>query len=123
MRSTACSTTPTGTRPEPEGRVRRFTTIERLVHRATGYLMLLCLVTAACLYIGPLALLVGRRHLMVTVHEWSGISLPLSSLLGLLSPAFRADLRRLNHVEAMRLPFLSLSTPLSRPRRPWACVD
>jgi formate dehydrogenase subunit gamma len=67
-----------------------------MVHRATGYLMLLCLITAACLYIGPLALLVGRRHLMVTVHEWSGISLPLPFLLGLLSPAFRADLRRLN---------------------------
>ncbi|WP_082319345.1 MULTISPECIES: cytochrome b/b6 domain-containing protein [Streptomyces] len=98
MRSTAGSTKPTGTatRPEREGRVRRFSTAERLVHRATGYLMLLCLVSAACLYLGPLAQLVGRRHLMVTVHEWSGISLPLPVLLGLLSPAFRADLRRLN---------------------------
>ncbi|KUM67667.1 formate dehydrogenase [Streptomyces griseorubiginosus] len=67
-----------------------------MVHRATGYLMLLCLVTAACLYLGPLAQLVGRRHLMVTVHEWSGITLPVPFLLGLLSPAFRADLRRLN---------------------------
>jgi formate dehydrogenase subunit gamma len=67
-----------------------------MVHRATGYLMLLCLVSAACLYFGPLALLVGQRHLMITVHEWSGISLPLPTLLGLLSPAFRADLRRLN---------------------------
>ncbi|MET7694406.1 cytochrome b/b6 domain-containing protein [Streptomyces sp. NPDC005483] len=96
MRSTAGSTEPTGTRPEPEDRVRRFTTAERLVHRTTGYLMLLCLVTAACLYFGPLAQLVGRRNLMVTVHEWSGIALPVPSLLGLLSPAFRADLRRLN---------------------------
>ncbi|MFE6888454.1 cytochrome b/b6 domain-containing protein [Streptomyces sp. NPDC057694] len=76
--------------------VRRFTRAERLVHRATGCLMLLCLVTAACLYLGPLAQLVGRRHLMVTVHEWSGILLPAPFLLGLLSPAFRADLRRLN---------------------------
>ncbi|KUN61185.1 formate dehydrogenase [Streptomyces griseorubiginosus] len=67
-----------------------------MVHRVTGYLMLLCLVTAACLYLGPLAQLVGRRHLMVTVHEWSGITLPVPFLLGLLSPAFRADLRRLN---------------------------
>jgi formate dehydrogenase subunit gamma len=67
-----------------------------MVHRATGYLMLLCLVSAACLYLGPLAQLVGRRHLMVTVHEWSGVSLPLPFLLGLFSPAFRADLRRLN---------------------------
>nr|WP_223280805.1 hypothetical protein [Streptomyces sp. San01] len=68
MRSTAGSTTPTGTatRPEPTGRVRRFSTAERLIHRAAGYLMLLCLATAACLYLGPLAQLVGRRHLMVT---------------------------------------------------------
>jgi formate dehydrogenase subunit gamma len=58
--------------------------------------MLLCLVTAACLYLGPLAELVGRRHLMATVHEWSGICLPVPSLLGLASPDFRADLRRLN---------------------------
>ncbi|MFD5862884.1 cytochrome b/b6 domain-containing protein [Streptomyces chartreusis] len=96
MRSTAGSTAPTGTRPELEGRVRRFSTAERMVHRATGLLMLLCLVSAACLYLGPLAQLVGRRHLMVTVHEWSGISLPLPFVLGLLSPSFRADLRRLN---------------------------
>ncbi|MFF5139313.1 cytochrome b/b6 domain-containing protein [Streptomyces sp. NPDC013157] len=98
MRSTAGSTTPTGTvtRPEAAERVRRFTAAERWVHRTTGLLMLVCLVTAACLYLGPLALLVGRRHLMVTLHEWSGILLPLPVLLGLLSPAFRADLRRLN---------------------------
>ncbi|MFF7369720.1 cytochrome b/b6 domain-containing protein [Streptomyces tricolor] len=98
MPSTAGSTARTGTatRPDATGRVRRFSTAERLVHRATGYLMLLCLISAACLYIGPLALLVGRRHLMLTVHEWSGISLPLPFLLGLLSAEFRADLRRLN---------------------------
>ncbi|CCK24598.1 hypothetical protein BN159_0219 [Streptomyces davaonensis JCM 4913] len=102
MRSTAGSMTPTGTATEPDsaGRVRRFSTAERMVHRATGYLMLLCLVSAACLYIGPLALLVGRRHLMITVHEWSGILLPLPLLLGLLSAEFRADLRRLNRFAA-----------------------
>ncbi|MFD6530967.1 cytochrome b/b6 domain-containing protein [Streptomyces sp. NPDC060184] len=98
MRSTAGSTAPTGraTRPDPPGRVRRFSPAERMVHRATGYLMLVCLVSAACLYLGPLAQLVGRRHVMVTLHEWSGISLPLPFLLGLLSAEFRADLRRLN---------------------------
>ncbi|MEU6290949.1 cytochrome b/b6 domain-containing protein [Streptomyces sp. NPDC046988] len=98
MRSTAGSTEPTGTatRPDPAGRVRRFSTAERWVHRATGGLMLVCLVTAACLYLGPLAQLVGRRHVMVFVHEWSGILLPLPVLLGLLSADFRADLRRLN---------------------------
>ncbi|MER6165529.1 cytochrome b/b6 domain-containing protein [Streptomyces violaceorubidus] len=98
MRSTAGSTEPTGTatRPDPAGTVRRFSTAERWVHRTTGWLMLVCLVTAACLYFGPLAQLVGRRHVMVFVHEWSGILLPVPVLLGLFSAAFRADLRRLN---------------------------
>ncbi|MEU0851298.1 cytochrome b/b6 domain-containing protein [Streptomyces flaveolus] len=97
MRSTAGSTAPTGTgQPDPTGRVRRFSTSERWVHRATGYLMLVCLMTAACLYFGPLAQLVGRRHVMIFLHEWSGILLPLPFLLGLFSADFRADLRRLN---------------------------
>ncbi|MEU1283114.1 cytochrome b/b6 domain-containing protein [Kitasatospora sp. NPDC005856] len=98
MTSTAGSTTPTeaARRPELPDRVRRFSTAERLVHRAVGVLMLLCLASAACLYLGPLAQLVGRRHLVATVHEWSGILLPLPFLLGLFSADFRADLHRLN---------------------------
>ncbi|CAG6390796.1 cytochrome b/b6 domain-containing protein [Streptomyces cocklensis] len=102
MPSTAGSTTPTGAamRPEAAGRVRRFSPAERWVHRATGLLMLVCLSTAACLYFGPLAQLVGRRYLMVTLHEWSGILLPLPFVLGLGSPAFRADLRRINRFSA-----------------------
>ncbi|MEC3952443.1 cytochrome b/b6 domain-containing protein [Nocardia sp. CDC153] len=79
-----------------EPRVRRFTTGERLVHAATGVLMLLCVTAAACLYFAPLAQLVGRRDTVVTIHEWSGLLLPTPLLLGLFSPAFRADLRRLN---------------------------
>ncbi|GAA3817905.1 cytochrome b/b6 domain-containing protein [Streptomyces chiangmaiensis] len=94
--STARTGTATAPRPERPGRIRRFSRAERLVHGATGWLMLICVVTAACLYLAPLAQLVGRRHLLVTVHEWSGILLPLPFLLGLASPAFRADLRRLN---------------------------
>lgn len=100
MRSTAGSTARTATapgrRPERRRRIRRFSRAERLVHRTTGWLMLLCLASAACLYVNPLAQLVGRRYLMVTVHEWSGILLPAPFLVGLLSPAFRADLRRIN---------------------------
>ncbi|EST20530.1 cytochrome b/b6 domain-containing protein [Streptomyces niveus] len=75
---------------------RRFSRAERLVHRATGALMLLCVATAACLYVPQLAELVGRRYLVVTVHQWSGLLLPAPFLVGLASPAFRADLRRLN---------------------------
>ncbi|MGW3074350.1 cytochrome b/b6 domain-containing protein [Kitasatospora sp. NPDC001132] len=98
MPSTAGSTKPTSApkRPELPDRVRRFGAAERMVHRATGTLMLLCLASAACLYLGPLAQLVGRRFLVATVHKWSGILLPLPLLLGLLCAEFRADLRRLN---------------------------
>jgi formate dehydrogenase subunit gamma len=58
--------------------------------------MLLCVGTAACLYFPQLSELVGRRHLIVTVHEWAGILLPVPFLLGLTSSTFRSDLRRLN---------------------------
>ncbi|NJP94242.1 formate dehydrogenase [Nonomuraea sp. FMUSA5-5] len=79
-------------------RLRRFTRPERLVHRATATLMLVCVGTAAFLYVGPLAQLVGRRHLLVVVHEWSGILLPAPFLLGLAARSFRADLRRINRL-------------------------
>ncbi|GBQ01885.1 formate dehydrogenase [Streptomyces spongiicola] len=59
-------------------------------------LMLLCVATAACLYVPALAGLVGRRHLVVTLHQWSGLLLPVPFLLGLASRPFRKDLRRLN---------------------------
>ncbi|MER7818641.1 cytochrome b/b6 domain-containing protein, partial [Streptomyces sp. NPDC096153] len=58
--------------------------------------MLLCVATAACLYVPGLAELVGRRGLVVALHEWSGLLLPVPFLLGLASRAFRRDLRRLN---------------------------
>ncbi|MFF1867737.1 cytochrome b/b6 domain-containing protein [Kitasatospora herbaricolor] len=122
MTSTAGSPAPTAvpTRPETDGRIRRFTRAERLVHRATGLLMLLCLATAACLYIGPIAQLVGRRRLMVTVHEWSGVLLPLPLLLGLLSRELRADLRRLNRFASydrqwLRAARRRLTRPQDRP--------
>ncbi|MFE7776780.1 cytochrome b/b6 domain-containing protein [Streptomyces sp. NPDC057445] len=90
---TAATTPPPS---EPPSSVRRFSRAERWVHRTTATLMLLCVVTAACLYVPELAELVGRRDLVVTLHEWSGLLLPAPFLLGLASPAFRADLRRLN---------------------------
>ncbi|MGP8302900.1 cytochrome b/b6 domain-containing protein [Streptomyces inhibens] len=77
-------------------RVPRFTRAEHWVHRATATLMAVCVLTAGCLYLPFLAELVGRRALMVTVHEWSGILLPVPLLLGLGSRALRADLTRLN---------------------------
>ncbi|MFJ3955279.1 cytochrome b/b6 domain-containing protein [Streptomyces libani] len=83
--------------PAPAGpRVPRFTPTEHRVHRATATLMAVCVLTAGCLYLPFLAELVGRRALLVTVHEWSGILLPVPLLLGLGSRALRADLTRLN---------------------------
>ena len=91
--------TPTaGSTRRPERSLPRFSRAERLVHRIIAGLMLLCVGTAACLYFSPLAQLVGRRHLVVVVHEWSGLLLPAPVLLGLASRAFRADLRRLNRL-------------------------
>ncbi|WP_284734180.1 cytochrome b/b6 domain-containing protein [Actinomadura sp. NEAU-AAG7] len=74
----------------------RFTGAERSIHHVTALLMLVCLVTAAFLYFPFLSTMVGRRELLKTVHVWSGFALPVPIVLGLLSRAFRADLRRLN---------------------------
>jgi formate dehydrogenase subunit gamma len=81
---------------ERTARRRRFTRAERLLHCTTAALMLLCIVTAAVLYVPQLAELVGRRYLVVTVHQWAGLLLPVPFVLALVSRAFRADLRRLN---------------------------
>ncbi|MCT7352448.1 cytochrome b/b6 domain-containing protein [Streptomyces sp. 15-116A] len=82
--------------PTAAAAVRRFGPVQRWVHRTTAALMGLCVLTAACLYVPQLAQLVGRRALVVTVHEWSGLALPLPVLIGLASRALRADLGRLN---------------------------
>jgi len=76
--------------------LRRFTRAERWVHRATGLLMGTCLVTAFALYYGPVSLAVGHRHGVELVHVWAGYALAVPLLLGLLSSAYRADLRVLN---------------------------
>ncbi|MGC0209840.1 MULTISPECIES: cytochrome b/b6 domain-containing protein [Streptomyces] len=76
--------------------VRRFSPAQRWIHRTTAALMGVCVATAACLYVPQLAELVGRRALVVTLHVWAGLALPVPALAGLASRAFRADLGRLN---------------------------
>ncbi|MFJ2559808.1 MULTISPECIES: cytochrome b/b6 domain-containing protein [unclassified Streptomyces] len=94
---TAATTPPPSDPGGPAGPDRRrFTPAERWVHRTTGALMLVCVASAACLYLPQLAELVGRRLLVGTVHQWSGLLLPVPALLGLASRAFCADLGRLN---------------------------
>jgi formate dehydrogenase gamma subunit len=77
-------------------RLLRFTRSERGVHHATALLMIVCLATAACLYLPFFANLVGRRNLIKPIHIWAGYLLPVPMILGWLSKAFRDDLRRLN---------------------------
>ena len=77
-------------------RVRRFGRAQRWVHRTTAALMGVCVATAACLYVPQFAELVGRRELVVRVHELAGLALPVPVLAGLASRAFRADLRLIN---------------------------
>ncbi len=96
MRSTARSAPDGGVGGTDETQVDRFALTPRLVHGVVGVLMLACLVTAAFLYIGSLALLVGNRRIVELVHVWSGIAMPIPLLLGLVSGAYRDDLRRLN---------------------------
>ncbi len=81
--------------PRAAEAVRRFARAETWVHRSLAVIMGVCVGTAAILYLPPLAELVGRRRLVVTVHEWSGIALPAPLLAGLVSRAFRADAGRL----------------------------
>jgi formate dehydrogenase subunit gamma len=82
--------------PEPGGTIRRFSAAERLVHRTTAVLMSVCLVTAAILYNGSIAIPVGHRHLVELIHVYCGFALPVPMMLGLVSLAYRADLRRLS---------------------------
>lgn len=84
---------PTDERPAS---LHRFSRGERAVHWTVAGLLLLSILTAAVLYNGSLALLVGHRHVVEVVHVYAGYGLPAPLLLGLLSRAYRADLTRLN---------------------------
>ncbi|MFM9367871.1 cytochrome b/b6 domain-containing protein [Streptomyces sp. Da 82-17] len=91
------ATTPRPPEPAvPAPPAARFSPAERAAHAATAALMLTCIASAACLYVPALAQLVGRRALVVAVHEWTGLLLPVPLLAGLASRALRADLRRLD---------------------------
>ncbi len=97
MTLTRGSAGPTGAvMTRPAELLARFTRAEKWVHRWTAGLMGVCLLTAAILYLGPLAVLVGRRGLVEQVHVVAGIALPVPIVLGWFSRAFRADARRLN---------------------------
>jgi formate dehydrogenase subunit gamma len=78
----------------------RFDRVERWAHWANATLFGILIATAACLYVGPLAVLVGRRELVKGVHVYAGLLLPLPVLVAFCSGrrgrAFRRDVARLN---------------------------
>ncbi|KMJ48883.1 cytochrome b/b6 domain-containing protein [Rhodococcoides fascians] len=78
----------------------RFDRVERYVHWTFGVLVIVCMVTAAILYIGSLAVLVGNRPVVEFVHVWSGFLLPIPLILGAVSRSYRTDLGRLNRFVA-----------------------
>ena len=83
------------TTPPPES-LARFGVPTRAVHAVTGLLVLACIATAAILYNGSLATMVGHRHTVRQIHVWRGFSLPVPLLFGLLARSYRADVGRLN---------------------------
>lgn len=76
--------------------LHRFGRVERAVHWLTGILVLICIATAAILYNGTLAVLIGNRHIVELIHVYCGFALPIPLIVGFASAAYRADLRRLN---------------------------
>ncbi|MEU0771027.1 cytochrome b/b6 domain-containing protein [Streptomyces albogriseolus] len=102
--------------PPADTTVRRFAPAQRWAHRAMALLMGVCVATAACLYVPQLAQLAGRRALVVTLHQWSGLLLPVPVLAAAVSRAFRADLARLNRFGPHDRVWLRAA--LRRDRRP-----
>ena len=95
----------TGPVPSPESlpphepatpAVRRFSSAVRAVHWSTTVLMTICILTAAVLYNGSLAIHVGHRRAVELIHVYCGFALPIPMLAGLGFQAYRSDLRQLN---------------------------
>ncbi len=96
---TSASRTDVEMTPRADDRAR-FDRVERYVHWTVGVLVIVCMVTAAILYIGSLAVLVGNRPVVEFVHVWSGFLLPIPLILGAVSRSYRTDLGRLNRFVA-----------------------
>lgn len=74
----------------------RFSRAVRCVHWTAGWLTIVCILTAAVLYNGSLAVLVGNRRVVELVHVCSGYALLVPLLVALAARSARADLGRLN---------------------------
>jgi formate dehydrogenase subunit gamma len=80
-------------------RILRFDRVQRTAHWANALLFGILMLTALLLYFPGLSGIVGRRALVVNIHVWTGIALPVPLLISLLGPwgaRMRRDLRRVN---------------------------
>jgi formate dehydrogenase subunit gamma len=97
--------------------LRRFGSATRWVHWTTSLLFGVCLATAAILYLPELALLFGRRPLIMSIHLYCGLALPVPALLGWLSHGFRHDTTELNRFTAPDGAWLRSRLPSTAERR------
>ena len=82
-----------------DGRLLRFDRVERAAHWINALLFAVLMATALPLYFVQVEALVGRRELIVQIHTWCGIALPVPliiSLAGSWGARFRRDVRRFN---------------------------
>jgi formate dehydrogenase subunit gamma len=96
--------------PMPLGHLLRFTRAVRWIPGLTGGLLIVCILTAAILYNGSLAVLVGNRYLVEQIHVYAGFALPVPLLVGLVSRSYRLDLRRLNRFTSLDWQWLRSGT-------------
>jgi formate dehydrogenase subunit gamma len=81
-------------------RVLRFDAVQRAAHWANALLFGILIATALPLYFASVETLVGRRALIVDIHVWAGLMLPVPVLVSLVGPwgrRMRRDLRRINY--------------------------
>jgi formate dehydrogenase subunit gamma len=80
-------------------RILRFDRVQRAAHWGTALLFGICMATALPLYFVSVENLIGRRALLVEIHVWAGLVLPIPLLVSLLGPwgaRMRRDARRVN---------------------------
>jgi formate dehydrogenase subunit gamma len=90
------STPETGVPQDAGLTIDRFSRSSRWVHWLTATFMGSCMLTAAVLYNGSVAVVVGHRYLVEQIHVYSGFALPVPLVAGIVSRAYRDDARRLN---------------------------
>lgn len=90
-------------------RLIRFDRTQRLAHWATAGLFIVLMATALPLYFPAVERVLGRHVLIVQIHLWAGIALPVPLLVALAGPwgrRMRRDLRRVNRWTDSELAWL-----------------